>query len=183
MKTLDRKYLSTHPEGDEKAVLSFSGKVPAGIDVPANPDGTRASVTLRVTAENYMDAVQAMHALHEDQAEQFLWELIEGVVTEAEAAAVASKEDAMALLKTHASRIVTPSRTLTVEMAILAKDSSGTETSSDVVLELTTPSIDLGIALAINVSQPQKLGQVMIGLCPETEDDDDAPSNEVLVIS
>lgn len=184
MKTLDRNYLSTHPEGDEKAKLSFRGTVPSSVPVPLNPDGTQASATLEVTAENYMDAFQALHALHEDEAEQFLWELFEQVTTDEEAASISSPEEAAALLKNRTNEVVVPFRTLTVEMTIEATDSFGTKTSSDVVFELTAPSIAVGVALAMNVSSPRMLTQVMVGFSPETDDDEDGFSgNEVLVVS
>jgi hypothetical protein len=183
VKTLDREYLSTHPEGDEKAKLSFRGAVPSSIPVPANPDGTRASATLKVTAENYMDAFQALNALHEDEAEQFLWELFEQVITEEEVTSISSPEEAAALLKNRTHEIVVPFRTFTVEMTIEATDSFGTTTSSDVIFELTAPSINVGVALAMNVSNPKMLTQVMVGVSPETDDDEDERGNEVLVVS
>lgn len=182
VKTLDRDYLSTHPEGDEKAKLSFRGKVPDSIPVPPNPDGTRASATLEVTAENYMDAFQALNALHEDQAEQFMWEIFEQVVSDEEAAAVTTPEEAADLLRTRTHEVVLPFRTLAVEMAIEATDSFGITTSSDVLFELTAPSVSVGVALAMEISSPRMLTQVMVGVCPETDDDDES-SNEVLVVS
>lgn len=182
VKTLDREYLSTHPEGDEKAKLTFSGKVPSSIVVPLNPDGTRPSATLQVTGENYMDLIQALNALHEDEAEQFLWELLEQVVTEEEATAVSSPEEAAALLKTSTHEVVVPFRTFTVEMTIEATDSFGAKTSSDVVFELTAPNLNAGVALAMNVSEPRKLGQLMVSLSPTT-DDDEEDGDEVLVVS
>lgn len=184
MRTLDRKYLATHPEGDEKAVLTFTGEVPSSIAVPANPDGTRPSVTFNVTGENYMDLIQALDALHKDEAEQFLWELIEQVVTEEEAASVGSAEEAAALMKARTREVVAPFRTLTVEMSIKSTTSFGITSSSDVVFELTTPSINAGIALAMDVSQTAKLGNLMVSLSPETDDEDDEEGrNEVLVVS
>jgi hypothetical protein len=183
VKTLDREYLSTHPEGDEKAKLSFSGTVPLSIPVPANPDGTRASATLQVTAENYMDAFQALNALHEDEAEQFLWELFEQVITEEEAASISSPEEGAALLKNRTHEIVVPFRTFTMEMSIETTDSFGTKETSDVVFELTTPSLSVGVALAINMSSPRMLSQLMVELSPQTDDDEDETGNEVLVVS
>lgn len=183
VKTLDREYLSTHPEGDEKAKLTFSGTVPSSIPVPLNPDGTRASVTLQVIGDNYMDLIQALNALHEDEAEQFLWELFEQAITEEEAAAVSSPEEAAALLKAATHEIVVPFRTFTVEMAIERTDSFGATTVSDVAFELTTPNVNVGVALAMHVSETSKLSQLMISLSPETDMDDEEPGDEVLVVS
>lgn len=183
VKTLDREYLSTHPEGDEQAKLTFSSAVPASVPVPANPDGTRPSVTLQVTGDNYMDLIEAMNALREDEAEQFLWELIEQVIPESAATSVSSAEEATELLKKHTHEVVVPFRTLPVEMTIERTDPSGTTTSSDVVFELTTPSLSVGVALAMDVASPQKLGQLMVGLSPRAEGEDGWSGDEVLVVS
>jgi len=49
-------------------------------------------------------------------------------------------------------------------------------------LELTTPSLEAGIGMILSVTKPKDLVQVMIGLCPVAETDDDEDGDSVLVM-
>lgn len=50
------------------------------------------------------------------------------------------------------------------------------------MLEVTAPSIEIATAMILHVTAPKKLVEVMIGLCPEAELDDEDGGNHVLVM-
>ncbi|HEX9088027.1 MAG TPA: hypothetical protein VF867_10920 [Arthrobacter sp.] len=183
MKTLDHNYLSSHPDGDEKAVLSFSAAVPKNFNLPANPDGTRPRITLKATGENYLEVIQALDYIRENECEELLWELLEQVVTEEEATAVGGTSGAVTLLKTRTKEVILPFRTLSVELGIESTDSFGVKTSSDVELELTTPSLEVGIGMILSVTKPSNLVQAMIGLCPEAETEEDEDGEHHVLVT
>lgn len=56
VKTLDKNYLATHPEGEEKADITLSASVPRSMDLPLNPDRTRPHNIIGVTGNTYLTA-------------------------------------------------------------------------------------------------------------------------------
>lgn len=65
MKTLDRRYLATHPAGNERAESLMHLTLPDGVDVENNPDGTRPKVTLKATADTYGTLLAVLSELHD----------------------------------------------------------------------------------------------------------------------
>lgn len=184
MRTLDRKYLAAHPEGEEKAVISLSVPVPTSVDVPANPDGTRPRITLKVTGDTYGLVLAALEHLHDDDegAELFV-ALVGQVVTDEEMEAFGSLEEAAPLLRERAHAISAPFRTFEWRAALVI-ETGGRETESPVEFELITPSLGVGIPAITAMTKPQMLTNVAISFSPVLDDDDEEyASNEVLVVS
>jgi hypothetical protein len=184
MRTLDRAYLSTHPKGDEKATLTLQLEIPAGIDVPANPDGTRPSVTLKATGGTYLQLAQALSGFQEDEGEGLVQELLTQVLSEDEIEQLAGMADeaAAGILNARFSEVVVPYRTFSFEMTMEATGSFG-KTSTDFVFEVTAPSLEIAHPAMMSMTRPVNLNQILIGWSPEIDDEDDYAGNEVLVVS
>ena len=183
MRTLDRNYLAAHPAGDEKAVISLSVPVPDAVDVPANPDGTRPRITLKVTGDTYGLVLAALEHLHDDEGSAELFVTLLGeVITEEEMEAFGSLEEAAPLLRERAYAISAPFRTFEWNAA-LAIEAAGQQTESSIEFELITPSLGVGVPAITAMSKPQTLTNVAISFSPVLDDEDDYDSNEVLVVS
>lgn len=174
MRTFDRQYLATHPEGEEKASFTMSAKVPDNIDVPTNPDGTRPQITITATGNTYLDVLGALTTLHEDP-EPVLEGLMVGLLTEDESDSFATLEEAAPLINERFAEVIVPFRTHTLGFEV----SDG----SDIELKITAPSATVGTQALHFLTRPHVLMQMAIGFCPETDDEDEYSGNEVLVVS
>jgi hypothetical protein len=183
MRTLDRKFLTENPAGDEKAVISLSVPVPSSVEVPANPDGTRPRITFKATGDTYGLVLAALEHLHEDDGAELFVTLVGDLVTDEEMEAFGSLENAAPLLRERAYAISAPFRTFEWNAALVI-ESGGQETESSIEFELTTPSLGVGVSAVTAMTKPQTLTNVAISFSPETDDyDDEYSSNEVLVVS
>ncbi|MBG0738736.1 hypothetical protein IV500_04795 [Paeniglutamicibacter antarcticus] len=182
MRSLDRNYLSTHTSGSEKAVVSLSVAVPTGVDVPANPDGTRPRITLNATGVTYTLVLAALQHLHED-GDGLLQELIADVVTDEDLEAFSSLEEAAPLLTERVHAVTSPFRTFEWSAELTLESADGRQEESSVDFELISPSLGVGVPATVAMTTPQMLTNVAISFSPKVEDDDDYERNEVLVVS
>ncbi|QOD05971.1 hypothetical protein [Pseudarthrobacter sp. BIM B-2242] len=181
MRTLDRKYLATHPAGEEPAVFEVSIDLPASVDVPNNPDGTRPQVTLKATSDTYANLLGILGYVHGVEVGQNIVML---VVENADERKMAKYETVLAAapyLREAAAEMVTPFRTFTQTLELqTSEDENSMVTAS---LEITAPSIThAGLALK-SMTRPHVLNELAISFSPETQDDDDLADNHVLVVS
>lgn len=173
MKTLDRAYLATHPAGDEKAEITLSHPVPARIEVPTNPDGTRPQVSLRVSADSYLQVLTVLTALHEGGGEELLATLLDEVVTEEELDRFGTLDDLGPFLRERVQQVVTPFRTFSVT----AEMPDGVAT-----IAITSPTLELAAEASVEMTGPRVLTNITISLSPVI-DDEDCSDDEVLVVS
>lgn len=181
MRTLDRKYLATHPAGEEPAVFEVSIDLPASVDVPNNPDGTRPQVTLKATSDTYGNLLGILGYVHGVEVGQNIVMLVVENADERKMAEYDSVLAAAPYLREAAAEIVTPFRTFiqTLELQT-SNDEDSMITAS---LEITAPSIThAGLALK-SMTRPHVLNELAISFSPETHDDDDFADNHVLVVS
>jgi hypothetical protein len=183
MRTLDRNYLATHPKGDEKATLTLELSIPASIDIPNNPDGTRPAVTLKATGGTYLQLAQALSGINEDEGTDLLNELVLQVLREDDIDEMTDMADEAAarIINACFHEVVVPFRTFTVGMTMESTGSFG-ETEVDFVFEITAPSLAIAHPALVSMTRPGNLSQILVGWCPETEDDEEY-GNEVLVVS
>lgn len=182
MRTLDRTYLATHPAGDETATFSISMPVPASVDVPDNPDGTRPKITLKATSDTYSNLLGILSYVHDEDVAENAVLLVVHNVDEKELAPYETIEDAAPFIREAVAEIVSPFRTFTLELGLQAGDDE--ETFASGVLELTAPSMISAAQALKAMTKPRVLTELAISFCPETDDEDDyADSNEVLVVS
>lgn len=172
VKTLDKNYLATHPEGDEKADISLSASVPERMGLPLNPDGSRPQITINVIGATYLSVLQVLAALHDDP-EPLLEGLVEELLTEAEVASFDSLEQAGPLINERFAEITVPFKTLTVSLNV------GDE---EVKVAITSPNATVGVQALRHLSSPSMVQSTAIAMSPELDDEDGYDSNEVLVM-
>lgn len=181
MRTLDRKYLATHPVGDEPAVFEVSIEVPESMDLPNNPDGTRPQVTLKATSDTYGNLLGLLGYVHGVDVGQNIVML---VIENADERKMAEYETVLAAapyLREAAAEVVTPFRTFTQTLELQTSD--GEDSMVTATLEITAPSIThAGLALK-SMTRPHVLNELAISFSPETQDDEDFADNHVLVVS
>lgn len=173
VKTLDKTYLATHPEGDEKADITLSAAVPEKIGLDLNPDGSRPRITINVTGETYMSVLEVLTVLHDDP-EPLLGGLFVELLTEAEMAAFESLEAAAPLFNEKFTEVAVPFKTFTVLLE------AGEE---EVSIAITAPNAKTGVQALHYLTSPKMLTNTAIAMCPELDDDEYGYSgNEVLVM-
>lgn len=172
VKTLDRNYLATHPEGDEKAEITLSASVPQNMGLELNPDGTRPQISIKVTGETYLSILGVLDALHDD-ANPLLLGLMNDLLTEEELDAFDSLEQAGPLLKERFATVVVPFRTFTVEL----------ETGEgDVTLAIAAPSAKVGAEALHYLTSPSMLTNTAIAMSPEISDEDDEFGDDSVLV-
>jgi hypothetical protein len=173
VKTLDREYLATHPEGDEKAEITLSASVPQTMGLELNPDGTRPQISIKVTGETYLGILGVLDSLHDD-VNPLLMGLMSDLLTEEEFDAFDSLEQAGPLLKERFAEVVVPFRTFTVQL----------ETDEgNIDFAITAPNAKIGAEALHHLTSPSMLTNTAIAMSPETDDeDDDFGDNSVLVV-
>ena len=172
VKTLDKNYLATHPEGEEKADITLSAAVPEKMGLALNPDGSRPQITIKVIGETYMSVLALLDSLHDD-SNPLLAGLMCELLTEEEMEAYDSLEQAGPLLKERFAEVAVPFRTFTLPLE--ADDEEAT-------IAITAPSAKVGAEAFHHLTSPQFLQSTAINLCPELDDEDGYDSNEVLVM-
>lgn len=180
MRTLDRKYLSENPAGDETAEFTVSVTVPTSIEVPDNADGSRPSITLKASSDTYAHLLGILSYVHdEDLAENIMMFVLENADQD-KIESFSSLEEAAPYIREAAAEIVHPFRTFTLNLDLTAGD----ESVAAGVLELTAPSMVSAAQALKAMTKPQVLNELAISFSPETDDDDGyGPSNDVLVVS
>lgn len=182
MKTLDPTHLSTHPEGDEQAVMTLSVPVPDWSEVPLNADGSVPSVTLTATGDTYMDVLRALTEVHDQDPEDMLYELLGTVITEAELAALSGPEEATELMQVRASEVVVPFRTFELTLDMSVQGPTGENVQRDIGLKITAPSIVTGVRAVLFLTKPRTLQQLAIAHCPAVTDERDEEDKTVLLV-
>lgn len=181
MRTLDRNYLAAHPAGDEPAIFEVSIEVPESVDVPNNPDGTRPQVSLKATSDTYGNLLGILHYMHGVDTGQNIVMLTIENADEDKMAEFETIMDAAPYLREAAAEIVTPFRTFTQTLELQASEDENSMVTAP--LEITAPSIThAGLALK-SMTRPHVLNEPAISFSPEIQDDEDFPSNDVLVVS
>lgn len=181
MRTLDRKYLATHPIGDEPAVFEVRIEVSKSVDVPNNPDGSRPQVTLKATSDTYGNLLGILGYMHGVDTGQNIVMLAIENADESRMAEFEHIVDAGPYLRELAAEIVTPFRTFTQTLELQAGDDENSLVTAS--LEITAPSIThAGMALK-SMTAPRVLNELAISFSPEIPDDEDFASNDVLVVS
>lgn len=184
MKTLDRHFLSSHPQDDEKADISLSVPVPGTLYVPNNPDGTRPKITLQASGDTYLDILVVLSNIHDDESGAVLEALLADALTDEEMERYETLEAAAPLVKERSQEIVTPFRTF--EFGFNLTPNNPTDPDRGVDLKLTTPSIVAGMRAINSLTKSAALTNLAVSLCPTVSDDDDywdeEEREEVLVI-
>lgn len=174
MKTLDRNYLATHPEGDEKAEFSLSASVPRSMELPLNPDGTRPQITIDIKADTYLSALTALTTIHEDN-NALIMGLVMEALTEDEILSFDSLEEAGPLIKERFAEVTVPFKTWAITLTL---------DDDDIELAITAPSVQVGLQALHYLTKPNTLTNTAIAMCPEVSDDEYGYSgDEVLVMS
>lgn len=178
MQTLDRNYLASHPEGDEKARITMSVPIGPEFNIPANPDGTPATISIGVTAENYLSALAALGHHHERVDELILVWLCELLTPEQIEAVNQLPDDAedVPYVEEASNRIHHEYLTFATNAEITRP---GTEEKEEVLIAIKAPSLTTGLMAFTEATTPRALTNLAIGLCPETGEP--AGSSEVLV--
>lgn len=166
VKTFDRNFLANNPTGDQTTGLTLSVLVPARIDVPDNPDGTRPTVTFQVDGSTYAAALAALGHLHDEGGDELVQVLLGEVVTAEELGQFDSFEAAAPLLTERVHEITTPFRTFAWSVSL-----EFDEQPTTVDFELTAPSLAVGMQAVIAMTTPAKLVNIAVGLCPETDNE------------
>lgn len=182
MRTLDKQYLATHPEGDDKAEFTLAATTPEGM-LPLNPDGTRQQVTVNVVADTYFAALAALPNLREDPARimgAWLGEILPPKEMK-KAARLAKLGIESKAAKTAGEAIHEEYLTFTTgvrfELTV-----NGKTTEQEVELTIKAPSVLLGVKGFLSLTTPSSLQNAAIAFCPEIPDEDgDYSGNEVLV--
>jgi hypothetical protein len=191
MRTLDRNHLATHPAGDEKAVVSLSA-ASRDENLAPNPDGTRPQVTLRATGETYLDVLTVLAHLHEDGGESMLQLLLSDTVAQSRTFMARIRGRSASMIREAAEEVVTPFRTFEAKAVFEVADEDGSATRQEVLLELTAPSIKIGVGAVLHMTTPEKLMSAAIAMSPLIDDDyddgyyddeEEECDNEVLVVS
>ncbi|MCC3299408.1 hypothetical protein [Arthrobacter caoxuetaonis] len=186
MRTLDREYLATHPEGDEKANFKLTVNVPSSLDVKDNPDGTRPSITVDVTAETYLVAISLLSEMH-GKADELMIGWLGEQLTEEEhkiLEQLTEESEPVPFLKEAVEKIHEPFLTFTTGVeAVLIVD--GKEVTKDVDVTITAPSVSSGVSAFEHLTSPRMLMSVAVSFSPEEEDDEFGygSANEILVRS
>lgn len=184
MRTLDRNYLATHPAGDELATFNISLSLPASVDVPNNPDGTRPQVSLKATSDTYGNLLGVLSYVHDMDINELVMAILLENVDEEKLEAFDSAEAAAPFMREAAAEIVTPFRTFTLGLAL---EADGVDLLVGADLELTAPGMVSAAQALKSMTRPFVLSDLAISFSPETDDDEDDYSggsrNEVLVVS
>lgn len=164
MSTLDRRFLATPPADGSPAVITMSRRVPPGVPVGFDPDGSRPAITFRAEGPTYMDLFTVLQSLPEGPELAFIF--LEGSLTEEQAEelnqlGVERLVDRAAELS---SVIETPFRTFVCTVGATLRE-EGEERQVVVKLELTAPSIASGTAAMRKMLSPQSLTRIAMGLC------------------
>lgn len=182
MRTLDRKYLASHPAGDELATFNVSLSLPTSVDVPNNPDGTRPQVSLKATSDTYGNLLGVLSYVHDMEISELIMGILLDNVAEEKLEAFDSAEAAAPFMREAATEIVTPFRTLSLGLAL---EADGVDLPVSADLELTAPSMVSAAQALKSMTRPFILSDLAISFSPETDDDEDGYSgeNHVLVMS
>lgn len=185
MRTLDRNYLAAHPAGDEPAKFNVTIDIPASVDVPNNPDGTRARITLDATSDTYANLLGLLSYVHDEEVHDNVMALLLENIDEEKLEAFDSIEEAAPFMREAAAEIVTPFRTFTLSLALKSEVDGEVISEVSGELKLTAPSMISAAQALKSMTRPHVLTDIAISFCPETDDDDDefASGNEVLVVS
>lgn len=183
MRTLDRDYLATHPEGDEKAKAEFSAAISKNHGLPLNPDGTRQRVLLSVEADTYLDMLTVLTELHEDNWNSTIEPMMmQACSAEEIATLMAGGPEAHIVLEERFATPTSPFQTFEWEVTMTESEDDRVIRESSVKISLTAPSVAIGQEGGVFLSSPKMLQTAAIGFCPEIDDEDYDDSNEVLVI-
>lgn len=184
MRTLDAAYLSTHPEGDTKAEFTLSAEVPGSVDVKPNPDGTRPSISVKVSSETYMAALLILTQMHDDPSELYAnW--ITSVLSAEQLEQLENTpegEGAPQAIKDAVNAVHDDFLTIGLTATAIFADATGKEVTQEAHIDITAPSVASGLSAFDYLTSPRLLTNAAISFSPETEDDEDwGDSNEVLV--
>ncbi|HEX9225854.1 MAG TPA: hypothetical protein VF885_04240 [Arthrobacter sp.] len=184
MRTLDRNYLATHPAGDDLAAFNISLSIPASVDVPNNPDGTRPQISLKATSDTYGNLLGVLSYVHDMDINELAMAILLENVDEEKLEAFDSAEAAAPFMREAAAEIITPFRTFTLGFAL---EADGVDLPVGADLELTGPSMVSAAQALKSMTRPFVLSDLAISFSPEIDDEDDDYSdgsrNEVLVVS
>lgn len=173
MRTLDNKFLMENPLGDEQSSVTLSIPIPESLEIPANADGSRPSVTLKATGDKHVYVLTALAALHEDEK---LITMADLMANEQFAAVHGRQPENSEELGDMAEKIFTP---YPVHEMTMNLELDGVDHEVD--LHITAPSIEIAVVALKKMTDSRSLMHVAIGLSPETVDEDAQNSNEVLV--
>lgn len=184
MRTLDREYLATHPEGDEKANFKLIVNVPSRLEVKNNPDGTRPSITVDVTADNYLTALTLLTEMHGKTDDLMLGWLSDQLTDEQQAVIEQLPDDSgpVPFLNEVVDKIHDPFLTIStgVEAVVVV---NGKEVTQEMTVIITAPSISSGVQGFEFLTSPRMLMSTAVTFSPVVEDDEYGYENEILVRS
>mgnify|MGYP003407467069 FL=1 len=183
MRTLDRNYLATHPAGDKRAEFSISLGLPASVDVPNNPDGTRPQVSLKASSDTYGNLLGVLSYVHDMEINELVMAILLENVAEEKFEVFDSYEAAAPFMREAVAEIVSPFRAFTLSLEL---EADGEPLPVSAVLELTAPSMVSATHALKSMTRPFVLSDLAISFSPETDDDDEEYSggrNDVLVVS